>query len=492
MTIHIENIITNTGKKYLRLVALIAIASTGGSTVLGCSGDSTEDSVENEVNAEDSGVGSEEDEIVKDCEPSDWVDPGTVPNPEVVKVDPTAGILGQPWGWTPPEALAEFDYVEEEFLIKNTSPAPYTSRILVRRPKDPAKFTGTVFMEWYNVSGGIDFDPLWNYSWEYFMREGHVEVSVSAQAVGANSLITNDPERYAEISHPGDGVAAQAIFSQAAMAIRSQSELILGECMPVDAVIGMGQSQSGMMLGLYINTAGPVDKMYDGYIDHTGMEPGSNNPHAPTFVVFSMTEGNGALEDGPNLVEWVVAGATHTDEFTVTRGSRAAVDLGMDPASMACALPMNQFPSYRVYNAVCDWIHRWVREGKRPPSFPRLEGEGGGMMSMFLGGGSSFDTDEYGNVLGGVRLPELEVPIAVYTTTNGPGEGSDIIAMMACGLGGATDKFSEEKLLELYPTHDDYVEKYTAATEKAVADGILLEEDAEDAIEEAENAPIPN
>ena len=177
------------------------------------------------------------------------------------------------------------------------------------------------------------------------------------------------------------------------MAIRSQSEPILGKCMPVDAVISMGQSQSGMMLGLYINTAGPVDKMYDGYIDHTGMEPASNNPHAPTFVVFSMSEGNGALEDGPNLVEWVVAGATHTDAFTVTRGSRAAVDLGMNPESMACALPMNRYPSYRVYNAVCNWIHRWVRNGERPPGFPRLEGDGGGMMSMFLGGSGSYDTD---------------------------------------------------------------------------------------------------
>lgn len=63
---------------------------------------------------------------------------------------------------------------------------------------------------------------------------------------------------------------------------------------------------------------------------------------------------------------------------------------------------------------------------------------------------------------------------------------------MACDLGGATEAFTQEKLLELYPTHDDYVQKYTTATEKAVADGILLEVDAAAAIEEAKNAPIPN
>jgi len=100
--------------------------------------------------------------------------------------------------------------------------------------------------------------------------------------------------------------------------------------------------------------------------------------------------------------------------------------------------------------------------------------------------------DEHGNVLGGVRLPELEVPIAAYTTSNSAAPGSDFVSGMACGLGGSTEQFSEQKLLQLYPTHDDYVQKYTAAAEKAVADGILLEEDAELAIEAAKNAPIPN
>lgn len=473
---HRSDKLTTRINRYLRLTFLTGTALAVGSTLIGCSSDS-----ETESAAAIKGDSGEDKEAEPDCTPSDWVDPGTVPTPEVIRMDPTAGTLGHPWGFT--EAVADFDYVEEEFLIKGTTPAPYTSRILVRRPKDPARFTGTVFVEWYNVSGMIDFDPLWAYSWDYIMREGHVEVSVSAQPVGANALKTNDPERYAEINYPEEDIS-NAIFSQAAMAIRSQTELILGECMPVDALIGMGQSQSSMRLSSYIDTSGPTDKMYDGYITHTGMEPASNNPHAPTFVVFSMTEGNGGLEDGPNLVKWVVAGATHTDEHTVMRGSRAAADLGMDPSATQCTYPMNRYPSWRVYNAICDWMHRWVRKGERPPSGDLLRGSGG-----FFGTG--YELDEYGNVLGGVRLPELEVPIATYTTENSAAPGTDLIAGMACGLGGATERFTEEKLLELYPTHDDYVKKYTAAAEKSVADGILLEEDCKTAIEEAEKAPIP-
>jgi hypothetical protein len=30
--------------------------------------------------------------------------------------------------------------------------------VTVRRPSDPAKFSGNVIVEWFNVSGGID-DP---------------------------------------------------------------------------------------------------------------------------------------------------------------------------------------------------------------------------------------------------------------------------------------------------------------------------------------------
>ncbi len=470
--------LTDRGNRCLRLVAAIAMTWAANAALSGCSSDSTD--AQNDL-TEDAGP-NEDSGPKEDCTPSDWEDPGTVPDPEVVKMDPTVGQLGHPWGWT--EAVDDFDYVEEEFLFSGTTPSPYTSRMVVRRPRDPAKFTGTVFVEWYNVSGGIDFDPLWAYSWDYIMREGHVEVSVSAQFVGAAALLDIDPDRYAEINHPGD-TAADAIFSQAAMAIRSQTELILGPCMPVDAVLGMGQSQSSMRLSAYINDTHPADEIYDGYITHTGMEPATNDPGVPTFVVFSMTEGNGALTDGPNLVKWVVAGATHTDNHTVTRGARAAADLGMDTSILnQCLFPMNTYPSWRAYNAVCDWLHRWVRYGERPPSATPLQTTGG-----FFGG---YETDEHGNVLGGVRLPEVDVPIATFSTENGAAPGADFTTGMACGLGGATEPFTEEKLLQLYPTHDDYVQKYTAASEKAVADGFLLEEDSNAAIEQAQDAPIPN
>src|SRR5690349_17093624 len=177
--------------------------------------------------------------------------------------------------------------------------------MVVRRPRDPAKFSGTVFAEWYNVSGGIDFAVLWANSREYFMREGHVFVGISAQQVGAQALKDYDADRYAKINHPGD-TAAAAIFSQAGEALHVQTEKLLGPCMPVHAVIALGQSQSGFQLAQYVDNTHPQDKVYDGFMIHSGLEPMSNDPGTPTLVIFTMSEGNGSLQDGPTLVEWMV------------------------------------------------------------------------------------------------------------------------------------------------------------------------------------------
>jgi len=78
--------------------------------------------------------------------------------------------------------LASLGYTEEEFFVSGaassyTSAEPltsdgqwtieqdetadFTTRIVVRRPADAAAFNGTVFVEWLNVSGGLDANPLW-------------------------------------------------------------------------------------------------------------------------------------------------------------------------------------------------------------------------------------------------------------------------------------------------------------------------------------------
>ena len=78
----------------------------------------------------------------------------------------------------------------------------YKTRMVVIRPTDPARFNGTVVVEWLNVSAGGDLPTDWIMAHNEFIRKGYAYVGVSAQAVGVNNLKTMP--RYASLVHPGD------------------------------------------------------------------------------------------------------------------------------------------------------------------------------------------------------------------------------------------------------------------------------------------------
>ena len=78
--------------------------------------------------------------------------------------------------------------------VQTTTSAPYRTRVLVRRPKDPARFNGVVEMEWLNVSGGLDAAPDWGLGNAELLRGGFAWVGVSAQAVALNRL-KDDPRQ---------------------------------------------------------------------------------------------------------------------------------------------------------------------------------------------------------------------------------------------------------------------------------------------------------
>ena len=56
--------------------------------------------------------------------------------------------------------------------------------MLVRAPADAETFSGTVIVEWLNVSGGVDADPEWASLREEIVRAGDAWVGVSAQRIG--------------------------------------------------------------------------------------------------------------------------------------------------------------------------------------------------------------------------------------------------------------------------------------------------------------------
>ncbi len=83
--------------------------------------------------------------------------------------------------------------------------SPYKTRIVVRRPTDPADFNGTVVVEWLNVSGGLDAAPTTTYAGRELVRSGYAWVGVSAQKIG----VEGGPVAVAPVSEAGGGGRAQ-------------------------------------------------------------------------------------------------------------------------------------------------------------------------------------------------------------------------------------------------------------------------------------------
>ena len=92
------------------------------------------------------------------------------------------------------------------------------------------------------------------------------------------------------------------------------------------------------------------------------------------------------------------------------------------------------------------------------------------------------ERDAAGNALGGLRLPQIAVPIARYGGIGTPDQ---------CRLEGFAVPFDGATLKKLYPTRDVYVAKVREAVTAAVKDGFLLPREAADEIVNAQKIAIP-
>ena len=115
-----------------------------------------------------------------------------------------------------PEDLRRQGYVEEEYLVSGkanvydwpavgpavvrTPDAPYTTRVLVRRPWNPRRFSGNVVVEMLNPSNLFDLNIGWALMHDQFMRRGDVWVGITAKPIDVVALKTFDPQRYGSLS----------------------------------------------------------------------------------------------------------------------------------------------------------------------------------------------------------------------------------------------------------------------------------------------------
>ena len=115
-----------------------------------------------------------------------------------------------------PEDLSTSGYVEEEFLASGTAnvyswptdapavvrtpDAPYTTRVLVRRPAAAEDFSGNVVVEMLNPSNLFDLNIGWAVAHRQIVENGDAWVGITAKPVAVQALQNFDAERYADLS----------------------------------------------------------------------------------------------------------------------------------------------------------------------------------------------------------------------------------------------------------------------------------------------------
>jgi hypothetical protein len=116
--------------------------------------------------------------------------------------------------------------------------ARFVTRLLVRPPKSPEAFNGTLVVESLNVTGGQDVAPEYTYLAVELIRRGYAWVGISAQRTGvegglaavagprrgsgqaSRGLNGLDPAPYRDLTHPGDAYCYD-IYTQTARALLS-------------------------------------------------------------------------------------------------------------------------------------------------------------------------------------------------------------------------------------------------------------------------------
>src|SRR3954469_25177990 len=426
-----------------------------------------------------------------------------------------------------PEDLAKSGYVEEEYFVSGlanvynwpapgpatirTANAPYTTRILVRRPADPAKSSGNAVVEMLNPSNNMDINIGWATMGKQFERSGDTWVGITIRPVAAAALKKFDPARYASVSFADPlppaqractvtGVEANQerglawdMNSQVAAWLRSTaaSNPLRGR---IDKVLGFGYSQTGGYLNTYVNAIHKLASqasgapMFDGYfiavaapgfvglnaINNCSGTPSATDPRQATGnqgvpIIRAMSQSDyltgirGRRPDSDDPADpyrhYEIAGMGHASPFELYYSARPEDNIaaGVAPPATSCNEgPRSRFPTNVAFDAVMANLEAWVRNGTPPPHQAPINVVNGAPV-----------LDQFGNVTGGYRTPYLDVPTSTWY---GNSTGASF-----CFIAGHEVPFTAAQLAAMYPTKADYIAKVDASVDSLVAQRVITE-----------------
>jgi hypothetical protein len=422
---------------------------------------------------------------------------------------------------------------------------PYTTRMLVKSPRNPRKFSGTVVIEPLNPSAGFDIAAVWDRSWPYFVRNGDIFVGWTSRYGTLATLKQWNPTRYAPLrwgvnSAVDDGITFD-IAAQVAALFKANGPGSPTHGVKVKRVFEAGFSQDGGFTFTQADVFNALERMpgggpvYDGYVPggttgpsniDFGLTPAGSLPagdlrhqmqprDVPVIHINTETEEalaglfSGGLgyrrpdsdAPGDRYRLWEVPGASHVSNdlnSSVITLQRSLAELQGIPVSalapVGCThsqfvngptvgvpgvVDPDPYPFSNVANAAFADLTKWVDRGVPPPHAARIAVSSTG----------SIVRDSFGNALGGVRTPFVDVPTATYTPTDTVAHTSVFSGF--CILYGYKTPFSHATLKSLYRNHGQYVAGVAEESNRLVREGFWLRPDAQEVIKQAARADVP-
>ncbi|MDA8044391.1 MAG: alpha/beta hydrolase domain-containing protein [Actinomycetota bacterium] len=403
-------------------------------------------------------------------------------------------------------------YVEIESIVVGTaniytgsatSPAQptgdqcrYATRFVGRFPEDPACFSGRVFLETFNTTrGGVDHDRVWRQLEPLIARQGDGWIGVTVRPSASQALKAFDAGRYGGLDVPVNDVEWDILRHLGAL-LRTES-IIKGHH-PAQRLYLTGYSQSGVDTATFSMAFHESTRLrdgqpfYDGYFPsaHSGTLASVHTGAAsllPPFEHVPMTAVAVPVVDLETQTD--VEGVTFTDPrgtvHTSTGGAyvrrpdsdrpgdlyrlyevAGAPHIGSDPQCSASS----GFPTDPFVRAAALRLIRWAEEGIVPPERPRLA-------LAELGAFSSAEVDEFGNAMGGLRSPYVDIPLSTYKVRAGPTAGG--LHMLV----GDEIPFTPGQARGLYRDAATYISRFTRSLDEAIRTGDLLAIDRDGLLE---------
>lgn len=404
--------------------------------------------------------------------------------------------------------------IDGRWQVETAGSLPYRTRLLIWRPEDPARFSGTVVVHWNNVTAG--FELFGGDSAE--VLSGHAFVAASVQRVGVHGfarapmgLVAWDPERYGSLSIPTDDISYD-LFTQVAAAVGAdrptagRADDPLGG-LAVHRLVAMGASQSAGRLRTYHNAVQPRTGAFDAFLllihfcRAMPLEVGDrvvsivhrtadrvvpeilasgerlrDDLDVPVLMVNSELEARATAgvrqPDGDRFRWWEAAGTSH-QSLPVMRVRAAKFE-----RDFRMALPvddrMNRVTMEPLNDAALAAVHRWLTAGEPPPVHPRID------IARSPDGTHLAEPrrDELGIATGGIRLPQVVLPLRRHSSEP---LATDAFAL----LRGSSMALPRSWLLGRYGSEDRYLQAFRAATDGAVTAGVVPARDIERLVAQA-------